>query len=121
MEVARFSHRVIDKCSVMSFLDSVRIAPSAVESFLVKVFRGHEEKRGQHISRSFLGEGLIPNIELWLENFEVHLNHTNGVRVERQCGVMSRSVSRRLVRVRSGSKRTLTARRLRSPDCMFKI
>ena len=85
--------------SALSFLDGVRTAPSAAESFLVMLgcilSRTCGKKNGKvqsspyHLLRRFgstFCESLIPGVEssfLGLANIEVTDNHTQGSRVAR--------------------------------------
>ena len=90
MEVAYFSHREIDKCSINPGQRAYktigcRASPCKVglSDFEDTRKKGMEEGSFHRISVS---EGMIPNIEssfLWLANIEVTHNHSQGFRVTR--------------------------------------
>ena len=60
--------------------------------------------------RVTVGECLIPHIEysfLWFANIEITNDYADGVRIQRPVRVMRRNLSRKRLRVSSGSKWTL--------------
>ena len=100
----------------------MHIFSSAVESLPCEVKLSDVEnmrKKGmekRNLSRITVSEGLIPRVEssfLWLASIEVSRDHAIGFRVEcGHCGVKSRHLSRKFLRVNTGSKKILTTNKI---------
>ena len=120
-KITCLSHRKINKYPVNS--GQVRITPLTVTSFLVKSGCAISKTYGKKLENSSLScialrESLIPSVESALLRFtdvEISSHNPKCSRVT-QCGKIRRSRSRRLLRVRSGSKWTSTITSLTCDD-----
>ena len=77
------------------------------------------------LSRVTVGEGLVPHVEPSFFRFtadtEITQDEAHSDGYEGQCGVMRRNLSRKRLKVSSGSTWTLTITRFFYPDCTFTI